>query len=707
MAEIPNVLPEKFKEIFMRTNQDLEPYPGLEDYVNLNIHLSDLFSLEQVPAYATDLIRNFYEDLPDDYRQIVLDRIPELQEALWPETVPEDREQLPYFLPPRFTHHLEHQFVTQPWIAQAIRSELWETLLAAGYTIGDLDIEVLILEYSNSMRRMGIDSWTIYKTLSMVRADLATPLPLAEAELSQTARARLVQFLLTPYEEVMKLPQAALDDIETYFGKARTPEFSVQLPGWNEIITGMSRIEITPQQKANWTQWRKRAAEAGHGRMRFDAQKLAAAEEAIGAPPLDAVQIAYMRKRWEIAKRINASPTPDTIQTVGNILTFFDDIQDGLVTLTYLGRVGVSLLGRVLPRVALKAVPILGWVSLAKDMMDIMHYIRMLRLARSDKKRKFWDALELLPRSRAKSLRHFTKIKELLPQWHETIQIAQTTDVLFGTGLALGPIVGAIEDVFFGLFTGGTFKFLGREFPIPTLFGMNEYFIQVGILSPNITPASLQAFTIINKASRVLPHINQLPVEVVLNVFTALHYAWCYLAASGDLRDWHDWQKKTLDLEIKTQPLEWHTKEVLHEIDGYPVRDIEPFGSPTHTHVTTPRHLANEIHKTFINELDIFMEAHKHETCTKYICSLINEITTNYLVALNGSEFEINETLQPFPSAIMLLFHYGLDEKLPRSPEQELFLISEIADLIIRGFGKWPALDIIRDLLDSYSPLES
>lgn len=217
-----------------------------------------------------------------------------------------------------------------------------------------------------------------------------------------------------------------------------------------------------------------------------------------------------------------------------------------------------------------------------------------------------------------------------------------------------------------------------------------------------MTPASLHAFRIINKASRVLPHINHLPVDVVLNVFTALHYAWCYMADSGDLRDWDDWQKKTVNLEIKTRPLAWHTKEVLQELDGYPVRSIEPFGSPTHTFVTTPGHLANNIAKSFRNELNTFMELHKHETCCKYICTLINEISSNFLIALNGHGSEIKETLQPFPSALMLILHYSLDEKLPPDPEQELLLVSEIADLIIRNFGKWPALDIVQDIFDKY-----
>ena len=698
MAEITDFLPDNFEEVISFNTGGYAVSPHLRAYVNLNIELSDLFQLTDVPAYAKDLILAYYDGHPDDVYDSILNQIDGITETLWPESVDIPREELPYFLPPVFTQHLEHRFLKTPWIAQSIRSELWQKLLAAGYTLDFLDNEVLLREYGFSLQRLGIDAWETYKILSAAREGLLPPIPIEEAPLDPTQTAKLIQFLLTPYSEAMKLPKSVHNDIKDYFTIASKPEFTVQLPGWGEIITGLSRIEITPQQKTNWTAWRKRAKQAGHGNMGFDLPKLAAAEAEIGPPPLSSTQIEYMRTRWEIAKRINASPTPDTLQTVGNILTFFDDIQDGLVTLTYLGRVGVSLLGKVLPRVALKAVPVLGWVSVAKDMVDIMHYVRMLRLARSEKKRSFWDALELLPRSRTKSLRHLKKIKELLPSWTESIQIAQTTDAVFGTGLALGPILGAVQDIFFGLFTGGTFKFLGKEFPIPTLFGMNEYFIQVGILSPNITPASLQAFGIINKASRVLPHLNHLPVDVVLNVFTALHYAWCYLAASGDLRDWEVWQKKTVNLEIKTQPLEWHTKEVLSELPFYPVRDSEPFGSPTHTSVTTPMHLANGIRNTFIDELDIFMEAHKNEDLSKYICSLINEITTNYLVALNGPDSEITETLQPFPSAIMLIFHYSLDEKMPTDPEQEILLISEIADLIIRGFGKWPSLARVQDI---------
>lgn len=670
---------------------------------NVMLQTWGVFSLPSPDYLTTAAIENaisFYqrtlEDIPNTAERIA-------EEFFSTEAHPPEQD-YPFFFPKDFTDSI--RIKNLPYFYDYIIKELHRKAIDDGHRIEVTDSEYILSTYREVLLDLLYDEAAIFDVLSLARQKAFPPINVGDPHLNVSQLSKLIQFLMTPFEAAKELPKNIQDDIVTYFETSEQPNFEVSLPGWDEIITIFPDVEVTPEDKEAWTLWRKRAKSAGFGSLGFDTAKINAAQVVVGPAPLNFQQIEKMRKRWEIAKRINKSPTPDTLQTVGNILTWFDDIQDALVTLSYLGRVGIAAVNRISTRVAKKGIPVLGWVSAAKDMMDIFHYIRALRIARSNRKRNFWDSLELLPRSRAKSLRHFNKIKQLLPSWQESIQIAQTTDVLFETGLSLGGIVGVIEDIFFGLFTGATFKFLDYEFKMPRIINHDIAFIEVGILSPNLTPASLQAFRIINKASRILPHINQLPVPVVTNIFTALHYAWAFMAGSGDLRDWENWQHKTVDLVVRNRPLKWQTKEVLSALYGYHVRNVEPFGSPTYTIESTPRLLSKKITNKFAGELNVFMENHKHEDCSKYICSLINDITTNILIALNGPETEIEETLVPFTSALMLILHYDLDDKLPTDPDLQLSLVSEIADRVIHNFGKWPKLQDISPLFDLYASLE-
>lgn len=699
IREILNVLPSNWVPAFVAAGIGSEATArNHADRVNLQLRYMKGLS-HPVPGYIVlSVLRGFY--LPAlDLVSFYDEGVDNLALILYPSTVEVQPAQVPHFLPYDFSFYLEGEFGGDDQLN--LREALCDALLLTDYDPQRPDFELIIFEYGNVMNEYGVAPSKWFDILVEMR-EIAIPVEeFEDIDVSGSIRARIVQFLLTPFNQAAKLPKNITDDIATYFGKAKEKDFEVSLPGWDEIIRFSPGTPITPGEKSAWRKWRRAAKDAGMGHMGFDMNKIQAATLAIGPPPLDSAQINHMRVRWEIAKRINVSPTPDSIQTIGNILTWFDDIQDALVTLAYLSRVGTAMLSRVVPRVALKATRVLSWVVVAKDLMDIMHYVRALRLARSDKKRAFFDALELIPRSKLRSVKLANKIRQLLPSFRETIQIAQTTDVVFGTGLALGPIVGAIEDIYFGMFTGAKYHFLGQEFNFPDYLFPFPFLLHFLIKSPNVTTASFQAFRIINKASRVLPHINQLPVDCVLNVLTALHYAWAYMAMSGDLRDFEDWQHKTMNIEIKTRPLNEETKEILSQLEGYTVHDNEPFSSPTHQHTTTPYLLAGHIQKTFVTELNTFMENHKHQAFCQYICTLINEITINYLTAINGTDPEIKDTLVPFASAIMLVFHYALDEKLPPGPEDQEALISKIATMIILNFGKWPSYTEILSVFPS------
>jgi hypothetical protein len=179
--------------------------------------------------------------------------------------------------------------------------------------------------------------------------------------------------------------------------------YSVYLPGWSDII------HLTP------VSWKSK-------------------EE----------QKAYKKKAF---LRMLSSPTPQWFKSYASFAKTCDNIEDGLVTAVVLGRFGAHFA----PRIFARFVPILGWALLGADILNLFNLFTWLPMLRMERKRA-WDGIQRRNPFGAKAkAKRLEKLKRLRPTIGEMIEVAQTTDELFGVGISFGPLLGLISDTFFGV----------------------------------------------------------------------------------------------------------------------------------------------------------------------------------------------------------------------------------------------------------------
>ena len=157
------------------------------------------------------------------------------------------------------------------------------------------------------------------------------------------------------------------------------------------------------------------------------------------------------RRQRDRAIRIRESPTPESVRAIGAILTFVDDIQDALLTLAVLARLG-SVFYKPL-------IPVSAGLGAAAEAINIFGLASNIGAAPLTGKFRTASALRaVLGAQIVRGLRN-PVLQRAIPTIGELVQILQTTDQLFGVGLSLGPIVGLFEDLIFGLPQGADFAF--------------------------------------------------------------------------------------------------------------------------------------------------------------------------------------------------------------------------------------------------------
>lgn len=165
---------------------------------------------------------------------------------------------------------------------------------------------------------------------------------------------------------------------------------------------------------------------------------------------------ALMAKKRERFVRLLSSPTPRIVMNAASALTFIDDINDTLGTVGVLARTAAH----VLPGTAgkLMAGPA-GWAFLGADITNLAMSLCRMPWKAKRLQHDLHAALMLNPISRKTRLRRLNKLKRLSLTKGEVIEGLQTTDNMFGIGLCLGPIMGLLYDIPFGMYRA----FQGRE----------------------------------------------------------------------------------------------------------------------------------------------------------------------------------------------------------------------------------------------------
>jgi hypothetical protein len=238
---------------------------------------------------------------------------------------------------------------------------------------------------------------------------------------------------------------------------------TITIPGWTDVIRVGPRPVIPDGGYAEYREARR-----------------------AGRPvQLPGAVVSEIERRMARRDAMRTSTQPGWSRAVGQVMTAIDNVQDFVSTLATIGRLFLWGMGAVAPvaggpalrlgaRVGLRFVPIVGWVVLAGDVLNMFNLLGMVAMPvyallcdgprnallagvpavvlKNVLCRQVWTSARLNPFSRAGRAARRLRSLGRLPGVGNLIEVAQTTETLFGIGLSIGGLYGMVME---GLFAVG------------------------------------------------------------------------------------------------------------------------------------------------------------------------------------------------------------------------------------------------------------
>ena len=174
----------------------------------------------------------------------------------------------------------------------------------------------------------------------------------------------------------------------------------------------------------------------------------------------------HMAKKKESFLRMMGSPTPTWINNIGTTMTLLDDINDSAGTLSVICRTAAHLLPKTVGRAFMGPA---GWALLAADICNVCMTVMRSPVSAISGKNDLAKASTTNPFCKEARVKRSKRLKKLKPSKGEVIEALQTTNNVFGIGLSLGPILGAVIEAFTGPYRVLTGKKVKVNWPIPEL----------------------------------------------------------------------------------------------------------------------------------------------------------------------------------------------------------------------------------------------
>lgn len=250
-------------------------------------------------------------------------------------------------------------------------------------------------------------------------------------------------------------------------------------------------------------------------------------------------------------------PTPKTIRDAAAILTAIDDIQDAVSTLAVIALGTAALIGAT--EAALVTGPI-GVILGASTLLSMINPYSSLRnpFRKTGGGRKGKRAIEKLtdknPFTKKGRLKIAENIKNFKPSLGSLLEVAQTTDQIFGIGISLGPLFGFAQSCVTGA--------------IRSLSGQKVSWVQGGKPITPIAEAVRKATT-----ANALYHMHNWhsdPYEETLSIAAATMAArasYEHIKEVNPINVITDIDKHILQAPTPTDPL---TREIIEEVGANP-----------------------------------------------------------------------------------------------------------------------------------------
>lgn len=195
---------------------------------------------------------------------------------------------------------------------------------------------------------------------------------------------------------------------------------SVNIPGFEDVIHIIPIATISAEERA---------------------AHMWAIERGLPSPLSDNQLKALKFKKYRFLRAL-ASPTPTWLKNYGAVATCLDNVEDGLVTVSILGRIAAH----VAPKFTKLLMPGLGWVLLGSDILNLANIMTWIPFSSNKAKRTIEPLAERNPFHAKAAARRTLKLQRKMPTFGEVLEILQTTDQLFGVGISLGGLMGMVWD---------------------------------------------------------------------------------------------------------------------------------------------------------------------------------------------------------------------------------------------------------------------
>lgn len=218
------------------------------------------------------------------------------------------------------------------------------------------------------------------------------------------------------------LPKFTSDDFEKSLANYQAKYgSSINVPGFEDVIHWRPRAIISNEDMAAHVYAQKR-----------------------GLPsPLSPDQISTLASKKLRFLRMLQAPETWVQRQAAAVLTATDNAEDALITFSVLGRLARYAAPKALGRLA----PIVGWAQVGSDVLNLFNVAGQLTKKAYATKRMLEKNLDNNPFHKKFYAQRTRNLSKTWPGLGEILEIAQTTDQIFGFGLCLGGIMGTVNDV--------------------------------------------------------------------------------------------------------------------------------------------------------------------------------------------------------------------------------------------------------------------
>ena len=345
----------------------------------------------------------------------------------------------------------------------------------------------------------------------------------------------------------------------------------------------------------------------------------------------------HMNKKRESFLRMMGSPTPSWIQNIGTTMTFLDNVNDAAGTLSVVCRTAAKLVPKTLAKAFMGPA---GWALLAADIANLAMTVMHSPITAVSGKNDLSRASTTNPFCKEAKVTRAARLRRLKPSKGEVIEALQTTEQVFGIGLSLGPIVGAMIEAFTGPYRVLTGKKVQVKWPIPDFGLLGKYAIN-GLLGSEV----------LNTGGQELSDEDHTKTYLVANMATQVLYPL--------FQEYHplDQIEGIENIELTApKPTDPSTKLIFEEEGIDPLKHIG-FPHADREHVS-----ASELMDIgYDHNHDSFMEyaqntKHTHHGWIGAQC--VNDFTQNALALLEGDD-QVELDFHPVEKACFKLMDRG------------------------------------------------